>query len=64
MKAKCRQCEFLNWDFITNDYESGPWFCGLHGRSRIDPDGDQPDLNHHGGCGFIKATAVRQYQLL
>ena len=51
MKARCRQCEYLNQD------------CGLHGRARVDPDGEQPDLNHHGGCGFNRATEPRQYNL-
>lgn len=63
MKARCRQCEYLNFDFIFNVYESGDWFCGLHGRALVDPDGEQPDLDHKGGCGFNKAEESRQFSL-
>lgn len=63
MKARCRQCEYLNQDWLTREYETGEWFCGLHGRAHVDPDGEQPDLNHHGGCGFNRATEPRQYNL-
>lgn len=62
-KARCRECYYLNWNYLTLDYEVGDWFCGLHGMAAVDPDGDQPDLNHHGGCGFHKADEPRQYQL-
>ena len=63
MKAMCRQCEYLNWDWLTHEYESGPYFCGLHGRASVDPDGEQPDLNHKGGCGFSPSSEPRQYNL-
>lgn len=62
-RARCRECEYLNQNNINLEYESGDWFCGLHGRAAVDPDGDQPDLNHHGGCGFHKAATPRQYML-
>lgn len=62
MKARCRRCYYLNLDFIDLTYEDDcPPFCGLHGRSRIDPDGEQPDLDHHGGCGF--SPKEQEYQL-
>lgn len=63
MKARCRQCMCLNFDFILDEYESGDWFCGLHGHACVDPDGEQPDLDHQGGCGFIEAEEPRQYSL-
>lgn len=63
MKTRCKTCEFLNWDFITGDYTPGPWFCGLHGRTSVDPDGEQRDLDHRGGCGYIKSTEPRQYSI-
>lgn len=56
MRARCRRCYCFNRNFITDTIEitSEP-FCGLHGRERIDPDGEQPDFLHDedGGCGFI-----------
>ena len=54
---------FLNWDFITGEYESGPWFCGLHGGARVDPDGVQRDLDNRGGCGFIANRETRQIRI-
>ena len=63
MKARCRSCYWLNWDFVTDDYECRPWFCGLHGGTRVDPDGEQRDLNHHGGCGYVFASGMRQLRI-
>ena len=63
MKARCRSCYWLNWDFVTDDYECGPWFCGLHGGTRVDPDGEQRDLDHRGGCGYIETHEPRQLRL-
>lgn len=63
MKARCRSCYWLNWDFISGEYVSGQWFCGLHGCTRVDPDGEQLDLDHRGGCGYMKATEPRQLRL-
>lgn len=45
-------------------FENGePFFCGLHGCARVDPDGPQQDLDHQGGCGFIPASRPRQLEL-
>lgn len=55
MKAKCSQCRYLNYNFFDGTYENKvPPFCGLHGRARVDPDGEQRNLNHEGGCGFSR----------
>lgn len=52
-KARCRQCAWLNYDFLSDTYERDlPPFCGLHGRERIDLNGEQRNLDHMGGCGF------------
>lgn len=63
MKARCRSCYWLNWDFISGEYVGRPWFCGLHGGTRVDPDGEQRDLDHHGSCGYMKATEPRQLRI-
>lgn len=63
MKARCRSCYWLNWDFISGEYVSGQWFCGLHGGTCVDPDGEQRDLNHHGGCGYVFASGMRQLRI-
>lgn len=61
-RAKCRECRWLNWDFVTDGYERGSEpFCGLHGRARVDPSGKQPNLDHMGGCGFV--TKYEQLKL-
>ena len=63
-KAKCHQCEFLDWNFFDGSYSfDGVHQCGLHGGAIVDPDGEQPDLDHHGGCGFIPLQGVRQYSI-
>lgn len=53
-KIRCRDCLWYNYDFFGHRYEEGKSFCGLHGRTHVDPDGDQ--LNLLGadkiGCGF------------
>ena len=52
-KMKCRRCKYLNFDFLEDKYEpESPPFCGLHGRTEVDPDGEQQNLDHRGGCGF------------
>lgn len=63
MKARCKSCYWLNWDFASNEYVGGPWFCGLHGCARVDPDGEQRDLDHRGGCGYMFADGMRQLRL-
>lgn len=53
-KIRCRDCLWYNYDFFGHKYEEGKSFCGLHGRTHVDPDGVQ--LNLLGadkiGCGF------------
>lgn len=61
--ARCHQCHFLNWYFIDHTHVSAPWFCGLHGGALVDPDGEQQDLDHHGGCGFMPLEGSRQLRL-
>lgn len=61
MKTRCYECMFLNWDFLSGEYWPGDWFCGLHGGAPVDPNGNQPDLNHHGSCGFIPLEGQRQF---
>lgn len=55
-KMKCRKCSWLNYDFFNRreePYEEAEyWFCGLHGRQHIDPDGEQMNLDARGSCGF------------
>lgn len=51
---------FLNWFFVTGEYWAGDYFCGLHGSASVDPDGEQIDFDHHGGCGFVKIEGSRQ----
>ena len=67
-KMRCRNCEWLNYDFIFNEYEKcepGKNFCGLHGRARVDIDGPQLNLDSFGSCGFLakKKTVPVQLQL-
>ena len=53
-KMRCFQCMWYNYDFFDRKYEEGKSFCGLHGRCKVDPNGDQ--LNLLGadkfGCGY------------
>lgn len=53
-RARCRDCQFLNWNFLTNEIEDdgNGHFCGLHGGASVDPDGMQLNLDHKGACGF------------
>lgn len=55
MRARCRSCIFLNWDFITEEIEQNPSkdYCGLHGHAAVNPDGYQQNLDSRGGCGFV-----------
>lgn len=54
-RARCRECIYLNWNFITDEIDESPSdnYCGLHGCATVDPDGVQQDLDHRGGCGFF-----------
>ena len=56
-KMRCRQCLWYNYDFFGHRYEEGKAFCGLHGRTRVDPDGEQVNLlgADKKGCGFQSA---------
>ena len=53
-KARCRRCMNLNYDFFTRTYEDTyDYFCGLHGRAPVDPDGEQSQphlVNYMIGC--------------
>ncbi|MBR1464303.1 MAG: hypothetical protein IJ604_13145 [Prevotella sp.] len=54
-KIKCRLCTYLDYDFFERRFENrteGNHYCGLHGRAQVDPDGEQVNLDHRGGCGF------------
>ena len=54
----------LNYDYLTGRYEPDlPPFCGVHGRIRVDPDGQQQDLDHRGGCDFIEKNEPVQLSL-
>ena len=60
MKARCKTCEYFCLNMLSNTYERDlPPFCGLHGRTRIDPDGEQRNLDHNGGCGYHKKEPVQ-----
>lgn len=54
MKARCKNCVYLNWDFITGKVITPEYnnFCGLHGRAEVDIDGVQQNLDGRGGCGY------------
>lgn len=66
MKAKCRFCLALDYDFIADCPDPRPYghhVCGLHGCSPVDPDGDQPNFLVYGRCGFIPQSEPIQLQL-
>ena len=52
---------YYNWDFLTgkNEYNGKSSYCGLHGRTQVDPDGDQVNLDHRGGCGYRRREPVQ-----
>lgn len=64
-RARCGDCRRLNRDLLADEAEPferlGYWFCGVHGRAHIDPDGRQPNLNRRGGCDY--STKNRQMSL-
>lgn len=63
---RCWKCQHLDYDHISDCQEQpqpGEHFCGLHGRTRVDPDGEQMDLDHHGGCGFSPRKQAVQLSL-
>lgn len=55
-KIRCRFCMNLDYNYIFDRHDpqpDGQHVCGLHGGSPVDPDGEQVDFDHNGGCGFI-----------
>lgn len=55
-KIKCRLCVNLDYNAFFRRYENrsdGEHFCGCHGMAQVDPDGEQLNLDHRGGCGFF-----------
>ena len=64
MKARCRRCFCLNFNFIRSEYEwDAPFFCGQHGCARVDPDGEQRNLDNRGSCGFWPKVDEQPRQL-
>lgn len=66
MKARCRNCNYLNYDFFSDSYERvepGEDFCGLHGRAKVNPDGEQQNLNSRGSCGYSRKARPVQLEL-
>ena len=49
---RCLRCSYYNFDFLSDSYEEGESFCGLHGRAKVDPNGKQRNLDNHGSCGY------------
>jgi hypothetical protein len=64
-KARCRTCEYFEWYFITGekDHDFMKSRCGLHGGAVVDPDGEQPNMDHRGGCGYNPEHRVNVVQL-
>lgn len=65
-KMRCRQCEWLDYDFLDDVYEAVDdcmHFCGLHGRHRVDPEGPQLNLDNHGSCGFLLKKRMIQLEI-
>lgn len=67
MKARCNKCHYLDYDVFTDSYHFGVWDnrhrCGLHGCAEVDPEGEQPNLDRHGSCGFMPIYKPRQLRL-
>lgn len=64
-KMRCRRCRNLNFDFLSGKYEPElPPFCGLHGRTEVDPDGEQQNLDHRGGCGFSDKNKIIELKIM
>ena len=63
-KARCNNCEYLNWNFLTDEREQNSTpFCGLHGRAHVDPNGQQMNLDSHGGCDYTPKHKPQQLTL-
>lgn len=66
MRIRCHHCRYLDYDFLNDNYEiTSPTehFCGLHGRRRVDPDGEQMNLDSHGSCGYSPRQRTVQLSL-
>ena len=66
MKVKCKTCAWLNYSFIFDRYQQrnkGDNICGLHGGASVDIDGEQPNLDNRGGCGYHKKKQWVQLEL-
>ncbi|MBQ1611159.1 MAG: hypothetical protein II087_04600 [Muribaculaceae bacterium] len=46
------------------EYDGKSHFCGLHGGEIVDPNGEQPDLDRKGGCGYIPKEEPQQLELI
>lgn len=66
-KMRCADCYWLDWDFVTHRHiplrNPGFHYCGLHGRAQVDPNGEQQNLDRHGGCGFMPVQEPIQLEL-
>lgn len=63
-KMKCRWCTWLNYDVFTRTYEQPEhYFCGLHGRARVDINGEQENLDARGSCGYSPKRVAVQLEL-
>ena len=61
---RCKRCCWLNYSFLSHCYEvTDKPYCGLHGRSRVNPDGPQQNLDARGGCGFWEKVEGVQLEL-
>lgn len=65
MKARCWRCRWLDYDFFNNRYNQYNDYhrCGLHGQHRVDPDGEQLNLDTRGGCGYTQRFIPIQLEL-
>lgn len=63
---RCRRCAYLDWDFSDGSVSpplDGSHYCGLHGGTKVDIDGEQVNLDHKGGCGFCARQVEKAEQL-
>lgn len=66
MKARCNTCLCLDYSFMLDryEYDGKSHFCGLHGGETVDPNGEQPNLDRKGGCGYIPKEEPQQLELI
>jgi len=63
-KARCKRCRWLDYSFLDDKYEqTDEHFCGMHGMAPVDPEGEQPNLDHHGGCGYSEKEQYSQLSI-